>query len=156
MQKPARSPRRLGRGGFTVIEMLVVVALMGIIAMLAAPRFANFVSVWRTRGAVDQLAGDLAYTRMAAVRAGRTASLRFTGATYVVTLDNDAVPFDTLRSMSFTREYPGVTLSSSATRIAFDSRGVLRNGTSQSVTVIRSGRYQTLRISSVGRIYRDY
>jgi prepilin-type N-terminal cleavage/methylation domain-containing protein len=156
MHKTARVPGRLGRGGFSITEMLVVVALMGIIAALAAPRFANFVSVWRTRGAVDQLAADLAYTRMAAVRAGRTASLRFTGATYMVTLDNGATPFDTLRTMSFTREYPGVTVSSSSTRIAFDSRGVLRNGTSQSVTVVRNGRYQTLRISSVGRIYRDY
>ncbi|HYJ78602.1 MAG TPA: GspH/FimT family pseudopilin [Longimicrobiaceae bacterium] len=155
MHKPALRPRRLAAGGFSLVELVVVVSLMGIVAMLAAPRFANLVSVLRTRGAMDQVAGDLAFTRMAAVRAGRTASLRFDGATYMVTLDNGAVAYDTLRTMSFTREYPGVYLSSTSSRIAFDSRGVLRDNAAQSVTIVRNGRIKTLRISSVGRIYRD-
>lgn len=138
-----------------MIELVVVVAIIGLVAMLTIPRFGNLVSVFRSRGAGDQLASDLAWARMTAVREGRTVSVRFgTGASYSITVDNGAAIVRTLRSRNLSQDWPGIAVTSDQPRIAFDSRGLLRAG-SATVTVTRNARTRTLRVSPVGRIYRE-
>lgn len=133
----------------------MVVAIIGLVAAITGPRFANLVSALRSRGAADQLAADLAWSRMTAVREGRTVSVRFASTTqYSVTVDNGAAILRTLRSRNLANDFPGTTVTSSDARVAFDSRGLLRAGTA-TVTVARGARTRTLRVSPVGRIYRE-
>ncbi|MCW5633334.1 MAG: prepilin-type N-terminal cleavage/methylation domain-containing protein [Rubrivivax sp.] len=52
---------------FTLIEMMVVIALVGIIALLAAPSFNEMIGMQRLRAINDQLVTDMQYLRGEAV-----------------------------------------------------------------------------------------
>ena len=56
--------------GFTLIELMVVVALLVILAALAAPSFRSMIEMQRLRGINAQIVTDLQYVRSEAVRRG--------------------------------------------------------------------------------------
>ena len=55
------------RTGFTLIELMVVVALVGIILALAAPSFSRTIEMQRLRGVNAQLVTDMQFARSEAV-----------------------------------------------------------------------------------------
>lgn len=57
-----------GQSGFTLIEMMVVIAIISIIASIAVPSFSTFFDRYRLRGAADAMFGDLQAARMEALR----------------------------------------------------------------------------------------
>ena len=60
-------PARMVQRAFTLIEMMVVIALMAIIVMLAAPNMTEMIGMQRLRAINDQLATDFQYLRTEAV-----------------------------------------------------------------------------------------
>ncbi len=56
--------------GFTLVELVTIMILMGILAAVAIPRFAG-TSAFETRGFADQTVASLQYARKMAVAAGR-------------------------------------------------------------------------------------
>jgi type II secretion system protein H len=155
---PTRGTRSLrSSAGFSIIEIMVIVMIIGLLAAMAIPRFGNLAASLRSRGAADQIAADIAYTRMSAVREGRTAVLTVTGNTYTMTVENtDGSTFKTLRTVRIRDSYTGATIATAGSaRIAFDSRGMLKSGSATSVTVTSDSRSQRLLISLIGRVLRD-
>jgi Tfp pilus assembly protein FimT len=137
---------------------MVVVIIVGLIAAMAVPRFTNYVSTLRVGGAANQIASDIAYTRMTAVREGRTASLTVSGTTYTIVVENtDGSVRRTLRTVKVANTYAGMTITGDGNngRLAFDSRGVLKANSTGGVTLSRLGRSQHLTVSSIGRVIRD-
>jgi MSHA pilin protein MshC len=65
----ARSGAPTGSTGYTVVELVVVIAILGILASFAAPRFFS-AQPFDERGYADALAGALRATRNAAVASG--------------------------------------------------------------------------------------
>jgi type IV fimbrial biogenesis protein FimT len=59
-----------GQIGFTLVEVLVVVALLAIIAALAAPSFASLIGRTRTQSLVSSLEASVYQARSEAVRRG--------------------------------------------------------------------------------------
>lgn len=149
-----RLPR--DRRGATLLELSMVTAIIGIIAVLAIPRFYNYVSAFRASGAASQVAADITTARMTAVREGRTTSLTLNGTTgYTIAVENtDGSVKRTLRTVSLTSSFPGTSVASSGGKISFDSRGLLKSGTG-TVTITRGSRTQTLTINAVGRVRRE-
>lgn len=66
--------------GFTLIELMVVIAVLAIMLALAAPSFADFFQRYRLRGAADKVATLLASARAEAVMRNRNVSIDFKGA----------------------------------------------------------------------------
>lgn len=59
--------RRLGAGGFTLVEVSVTVAILGILAAIAVPSFMRLMPRIRLGTATQTLANELAMARMAAI-----------------------------------------------------------------------------------------
>jgi len=54
--------------GFTLIEVLIVIALMGIITAIAVPNFLSWIPEKRLRSASDDIFSNLLYTKMQAIK----------------------------------------------------------------------------------------
>ncbi len=63
--------------GLTVIELMVVVALLGVLVALAAPSLRGMISAQRVRGVNAELVTDLQYARSEAARRNRDVSVGF-------------------------------------------------------------------------------
>jgi type II secretory pathway pseudopilin PulG len=62
-------------GGYTLVELLVVVCIAGLVCALGVPRLDGMLAYMRVRSAANVVAGDLALVRMLAVRNGSTVVL---------------------------------------------------------------------------------
>lgn len=59
------------RRGFTLVEVLTAVAVLGVVSAIAATNFNTFFPPYRTRGAALEIAGDMNFARMSAIKEGR-------------------------------------------------------------------------------------
>lgn len=90
---PGRIPMNRQRG-FTMAELLVVIAVIGIIAVTATPLFLSFLEAQQTRGAAQQVATLLNQARQLAIA---------TNASYRVEVD---VPGNRLRFVNTSNNSP--------------------------------------------------
>jgi prepilin-type N-terminal cleavage/methylation domain-containing protein len=67
--------------GFTLIELVVAMAVLVILAAAALPAYRDFFERYRVRGAVDDVTTVIASARAAAVKADRDVSISFGGTT---------------------------------------------------------------------------
>jgi type IV fimbrial biogenesis protein FimT len=72
------------QSGFTIIELIVTIAIAGILVSLVIPSFSNFFSKRRVEGIASELATDLQYARSEAVARNRNTLVTFGTACYVV------------------------------------------------------------------------
>ncbi len=146
--------RKRASAGFTLIELAVVVVLLGILTALAAPNMTAFVRGTMVDRALDELMGDIAYTRMLAIRSGQSARLTVqpNGMAYVIETTASDGSTQVAKRVDLPRDFRGVSLAPAPTVLSFNSRGLrassggdvtifAQQGTSRaSLTVLLSGR----------------
>lgn len=127
-----------GSGGLTLVELMVVLAVIAVGATLAAPGMAQIVANWRVRAAAESIVSGLNFARVEALR--RNTPVSFTlapgssgwvvrqvasGATLLARSDNDS---------------PGTTIVSanSALSVTFLPNGLLQSGTRMSQLTVSS------------------
>ena len=132
--------------GFSIAEMLVAIALFGILAGIAAPQFIAFRPKNRLNGAARQVYSELMWARSKAVNENTS---------YVVTFPTNQtmqIAGSTTKTVSIQTEYSDVTLSSSVATITFSSRGT--SDVAPTITLTNSGgsKTVTIRISGTASI----
>jgi len=79
MNRPSRTSRRTApprrTHGFSLIELMVVIAIAAIISGLAAPSFTRMLNANRVQTAASALQGDMMYARTEAVKRGMWVSI---------------------------------------------------------------------------------
>jgi type IV fimbrial biogenesis protein FimT len=65
------------RQGFTLVELLIVIAVVAVILALAGPSFRDFILVQRLKGTSSQLVTDFQYARSEAIARNRPVFIEF-------------------------------------------------------------------------------
>jgi len=132
--------RRASRAqlGFTLVELIVALAIVAISATLAAPNFAQMIANYRVRSAADGILGALNFARTEALRRNTpvTFSLTSGGSGWTVIQTTTSA---TLQSRS-AGDLPAttVTSSSAATSVTFLASGLVQSGSQLSRVTVAS------------------
>jgi prepilin-type N-terminal cleavage/methylation domain-containing protein len=73
-------PRRRAAYGFTLIELMIVVAIAAILVAVGAPALSEFMADQRVRTTASDIAADVAFARAKAIENSRRAYIQKTGA----------------------------------------------------------------------------
>lgn len=146
------------RSGFTLVETLVVVVLLGLIALIGFPKISAALVQNDLRGARTTMINLVAKARAASVQSNRVTWIKRNGNTAYVAATPRAVPLngspnDTVGSVNNLAATYGVTMSG-ADSIQFDPRGFgsWTGGANVSIYLSRSGHSDTIHIDGLGRV----
>ncbi len=156
-QYPLRMARRwvmrMKRGtGFTLVELLIVIAIMGIMAAIAVPSYQTFMAQRRLNGAARLVMSDLMNARMLAVTLNRNVQVTFpTSASASYTYD--AAGTAVTRNVQTGFGYHDVTVSGN-NNPTFAPTGRLSGFTACTITLTSAALTQQkeVKVSSAGRV----
>lgn len=158
-------------GGFTLVEVLTAISLVGVISAIAATNFNSFLPGYRARGAAMQIAGDMNQARLAAVKEGRRYYYQpIAGTSYEIQRDNGLGGQVVLKTVNIAAEYPQVTFGKTgitvdpygaaigpavpAARITFNSDGTITGAAAVYVepTVTAAHAQHGVFVTAAGRV----
>ena len=142
------------KDGFSLYELLVVVAIIAVVSTIVAPPIMSWRSSAKLRGAADNIRGDLEMSKARAVRERAPVTVTFTETNYRVTFTDRDGNDRTLRD----RQLPaGVRIDLGNTAFGFmgdetqfNSRGLPIAGSA--VLVNTKGEQKRIIVSTLGRI----
>jgi prepilin-type N-terminal cleavage/methylation domain-containing protein len=130
--------------GVTFAELIITLAIFSILLGIGYPMLAQFPNSYRLRAAARELATDLQFARLLAVKENRNFQVICEANSYQVVRVNDGF---VAKVRNFSADYPHVGLSDSV--ITFNSRG---NSSAQIITVSNFVTSRNITVSSSGRV----
>lgn len=149
------------RSGFTIMELMVVVAIIGVIAMVGFPKIKNAIQKTNVRSARVATSTYVATARQAAIQRGCRSAVHFTSGsagTVWVTVCPRMTPtgsgtIDTLGVVTKLAKLYNVSLSQTRDSVEFDPRGLSLTGLQSSVTFAGTdGTRDSVVINMLGKV----
>lgn len=141
------------RPGFTLTEMIIVVAMLGLVMLVSLPRFGGLHEASRVRSARQEVEAAIATARAAAIQKGYPARLHLAGHSIQVVVDTtaagDSVTVIPLKPLDGTY---GVRLNVTHSVITFDSRGFASAGGPVTVRLLGDTRSDSVCLTALGQI----
>jgi len=110
---------RNSQTGFTLMELMIIIAVVGILSAIAIPAFLSMLPGMRLNGAARMVAGDLMAARMKAVKLNHKTKVFFDDS-YQYKICDDADNNDTVdsgegdsKTRTIQTDYPGITINKS-------------------------------------------
>jgi type IV fimbrial biogenesis protein FimT len=150
---PRRVLKKQPEKGFTVLELMVVIALVAILAAVTGPSFLNYLRDGGLKKAVYQLSGDLYRAKSQAIRTRSIMTVTLTQAnnTYVCTNPNRTINLTEYWGRpTFTNNPDGGPDVFSAA-IAFNTRGLSPPAATQAY-ITGNGRTFRVQVSAAGAV----
>lgn len=131
-------PRLRNQHGFTLVELVMAMVIIGILAAVVAPRFFDS-NVFRSRGFADQVQATLRYAQKIAIARHRFVCAAFTASSITFTTGATAACGTTLASPTGDASYvitapSGIAFGALPTDFSFDALG--RPSTNQTITIV--------------------
>ena len=111
--------------GFSLIELMVIIAVLGILSAVTVPNLLGSVPNWRLKNAATDLFGNLQLARSTAIKESSTCTVTFSNSPdgYVITSDGN-----TIKSVTLSDYKSGVNFDSlSQSSVSFSPRGFADN-----------------------------
>lgn len=147
----------MGRRGFSTIELIIVVIMIGVIASIGVPRLRRGLEKQNIRSSKALIATLVATARGTAIQRGCAATLNITGDSVWVTACGVNPPAASVQvgTKKLVGSEFGVTLSSSAAAVTYDPRGISTLFQPTTVRVIGPRYRDSVMINEVGRVKRQ-
>ena len=136
--------------GFTMIELMITLAVLGILVAIAIPSYNSMMPRYRLSGAARLVATDLMRARMQAVKLSTNVTVAFNSSTDSYTISGGSYS----ETFNIKSKYSGVELASSANPV-FHPRGTLDpniNASSVTVTLTNSSGTKQVEVNIAGRV----
>jgi prepilin-type N-terminal cleavage/methylation domain-containing protein len=149
------------RSGFTLLELMVVVALIGVITVIGLPKIRNALQKTNVRSARVATSTYVATARQAAIQRGCRGVVHFSpgsaGTVWVTVCPRMTVggsgTIDTLGVVSKLGTLYNVTMSETRDSVDFDPRGLSLTGTQSSVSFAGTdGSRDSIVINVLGKV----
>lgn len=148
--------RSVGRG-FTLIEVVMVVVLVGVLMSVALPFFRNATTKSSVRGAMDAMGSLHAVAKATSIQRGRITRLVFLPASsvaLVVASDASGTGVDTVGAVEDLAERFGVSFTTTRDTLVFTPRGIGAELSGTTIIVSKVDFSDTITISAAGRLTR--
>lgn len=142
-----------GKKGFTILELMIVITVMGILAAIAVPNFQTFMAQRRLNGAARMVMSDMMSARMQAVTHNNNFQVFFLDANRYQILDDDnnngvADSGEASQIINIQTTYSGVTMISTNNPI-FSPKGTAANWAT--ITLSNSSGSRKVMVAITGR-----
>jgi prepilin-type N-terminal cleavage/methylation domain-containing protein len=149
------------RAGFSMIELLVVVTIIGLLTVIAAPSFTDAMHKRETTAASDQFVMAHGLARSTALRYGRVSQLHIDPNNAKFWIDVDTSGRGERGLVTYVKSVDGgdLTMQSNRSLLCFDPHGLASTvGACQSgdalLTFASADKVDTVRITTLGKVLR--
>lgn len=133
--------------GYTLIEIMTVIAIIGISTSIVIPNVIGWLPKYRLRSGAEEIQSALQLARLSAVKQNTTATVNFNtiNHTFVATISGKTIKRGNMPS--------GITIDSitiPSSQVRFDSRGLANTWIGNIVVKNNAGKTKTISVNIVG------
>ena len=149
--RSAAKRQAAGRRGFSLMELLIVVVVIGILLAVTAPRIGAMLSRRSVVGATAGFEALFRRARATAIQNRLPATITFASGVATVTITRSGTTIVVGPPVDFPSEY-GLTPSVTSSTLQIQPTGLVLSNTPFTLIAARSGEADTVRITGYGRI----